>query len=301
MFTGLPIKRASAGGVFRNPVPGPSFLRRLHKMLYGAMNFPVKPVLEELEVFSKLGFDYLELAMDPPRAHHSTIRQQARGIREALDRFGMGLVCHLPTFVSTADLTESLRKASLREILDSLETAALLQPMKIVVHPSHFGGLAVHVLDLVRGYAMESLAAVVEKGEELGMVLCLENMFPKTLSLVEPEDFHEVFGRFPSLKLTLDTGHARLGASGSRRILELIKRFPDRLEHIHVSDNLGHGDHHLPIGTGVIDFAEMARALKRIGYDKTITLEIFARDRDYLAISRDKLAAALGSARDEGQ
>ena len=35
-------------------------------MLYGAMNFPVRPFLDELEIFSSLGFDYLELAMDPP-------------------------------------------------------------------------------------------------------------------------------------------------------------------------------------------------------------------------------------------
>jgi hypothetical protein len=39
-------------------------------MLYGAMNFPIRPILEELEAISGLGFDYLELAMDPPQAHY---------------------------------------------------------------------------------------------------------------------------------------------------------------------------------------------------------------------------------------
>ena len=34
-------------------------------MLYGAMNFPVSPVIQELETLAALGFDYLELTMLP--------------------------------------------------------------------------------------------------------------------------------------------------------------------------------------------------------------------------------------------
>jgi hypothetical protein len=32
-------------------------------MLYGAMNFPIKPVLEEVDSLALLGFDFLELAL----------------------------------------------------------------------------------------------------------------------------------------------------------------------------------------------------------------------------------------------
>jgi hypothetical protein len=42
-------------------------------MQFGAMNFRVKPVLDEIETFARLGSDYLELAMDPPMVHHSTL------------------------------------------------------------------------------------------------------------------------------------------------------------------------------------------------------------------------------------
>jgi len=45
-------------------------------MRYGAMNFPIKPVLKELEAFAHLGFDYLELTLDPPLGHYSIIRKQ---------------------------------------------------------------------------------------------------------------------------------------------------------------------------------------------------------------------------------
>ena len=147
-------------------------------MLYGAMNFPVRPILHELETISGLGFDYLELTMDPPKAHHTTIHQQQDHILKKLLEFQMGLVCHLPTFVSTADLTDSLRETSLREILDSLEVAASLDPLKIVLHPSHISGLGVFVVDKAKKLALDSLSRIVEKAESLAYSFVSRICFP---------------------------------------------------------------------------------------------------------------------------
>jgi len=260
-------------------------------MLYGAMNFPVRPILMELDEIGKLGFDYLELSMDPPEAHHAVIRKKQGELLRALERRKMGLICHLPTFVSTADLTESLRQASLSEVLRSLEVAADLGSMKVVLHPSFISGLGVVVMDEARKLALESLEAIVERAERLGVVLCIENMFPGTHSLVDPEDFVEIFRRFPTLRMTLDTGHAHIRSEGERKPLEFIGRFGERISHIHASDNSGRGDDHLPVGAGTVDFRKIVTALKKIGYDGTVTLEVFSRDRDYLRISREKLAA----------
>ena len=79
------------------------------------------------------------------------------------------------------------------------------------------------------------------------------------------------------------------------KTIDFINLFADRIDHIHISDNFGKEDNHLPIGTGTIDFPKIVKALKEIGYNKTITLEIFSRDKDYLKISRDKLAALFGA------
>jgi sugar phosphate isomerase/epimerase len=264
-----------------------------HPMLYGAMNFPVRPVLDELAVLSGLGFDYLELAMDPPQAHYRVIREKKVEILKALDTHNMHLVCHLPTFVSTADLTDRLRETSLAEVLDSLETAAELKPLKVVVHPSTVRGLSVFVMEQVKEYLLKSLELIVEKADHLGLCLCIENMFPQYYSLVNPEDFVEVFERFPTLRLTLDTGHGQIESAGGKRTIEFIERLADRIYHVHASDNLGKADDHLPIGAGVIDFQEVVRALKANGYDETVTFEVFSRDRDYLKISRDKFSEMM--------
>ena len=49
-------------------------------MLYGAMNFPLRPIINELEAISMLDFDYLELTMDPPQAHYKIIHKQKEKI-----------------------------------------------------------------------------------------------------------------------------------------------------------------------------------------------------------------------------
>ncbi len=259
-------------------------------MLYGAMNSPLRPLFDEVKEIASLGFDFLELTMDPPHAHYSEILRQKKAFLSALDRNRLALVCHLPTFVSTADLTESLREASIREPVQSLKVAADLHPLKIVLHPSFIQGLGAAMIERARPYAMQALDRVLGEADRLSAVVCVENLFPRSLSLVHPTDFDVVFQKFPSARLTLDTGHAHIGDQGEERATAFIRRFGGRIGHIHASDNSGREDEHLPIGVGTVDYTKIVSALTGIGYDGTITLEVFSRDRDYLKISREKLS-----------
>ena len=263
-------------------------------MKYGAMNFPVLPVISEIETFAALGFDYLELTLDAPEAHYTGIRRQRDNILRTLSVHHLGLVCHMPTFVHAADLTESIRRVSVEELLASLDTAADLGATKAVLHPPHLGGLAPLVRDTAMGYAYESLETMIGRAADLGITLCLENMMPHAGAVYNPADFEALFNRFPACKLTLDTGHAHIGAGSSQKLLEFIRRFGDRIGHVHLSDNSGRGDEHLPLGCGRIDFHSVSEALSEAGYDDTVTLEIFTQDRFFLKLSRERFAALTG-------
>lgn len=260
-------------------------------MHYGAMNFPVLPVLAEIDAIAGMGFDYLELAMDAPMAHHSIIAADKTAIIHALKANGLGLVCHMPTFVSTADLTESLRLASVSEMRRSLEVAFELGATKIVLHPSMAAGLGPYVGDRIKAYAHDFLAEMVEAAQQMRLTLCLENMFPRYMLGVQPADFEELFTSFPSLKLVLDTGHAHIDDRGEGRMTQLVEQFGDRIAHLHFSDNNGRRDEHLAVGHGTVDFAGLVRQLQALGYDDTITLEVFGENRQLLVDSRDKLKA----------
>ncbi|OGP56976.1 MAG: sugar phosphate isomerase [Deltaproteobacteria bacterium RBG_13_49_15] len=263
-------------------------------MQYGAMNFPILPVLEEISTISSLGFDYLELTMDPPGAHYSVIRKQEKEIRNALDGHGLDLVCHLPTFVHTADLADGIREASVQEVLESLRAAARLNPKKIVLHPGYIGGLGPFVMDQAMALAKESLGRIIDQARNLGFSICIENMFPKYPGWTEPDDFLSILDEFPSLMLTLDIGHANIGSKREKRVLDFIQTFKNRIGHIHASDNFGKEDSHLPIGAGNIDFARAAKALKKIGYNGTITLEVFSGEKRYLRFSKEIMSELFG-------
>jgi sugar phosphate isomerase/epimerase len=257
-------------------------------MKYGAMNFPVKPLLKEMEEIGDLGFDYVELTLDPPEATPQKILSQKRLIRELLNRYKMGITGHLPTFVWTSDLYDSLRKASLQENFAALEAAAELGIEKVVLHPGYITGMGKFVIDQAKRYGLESIEAVLEKTNSLGMTLCIENMFPQALFLTQPHGFQEVFETFPEIRLALDIGHANLGGDRNRA-LEFIQRYGYRIGHIHANDNFGKEDNHLPIGAGIIDFERIIKALKETSYDETMTIEVFSKDRDYLRMSKEKL------------
>jgi len=257
-------------------------------MKYGAMNFPIKPLLREIEEIGEMGFDYVELTMDPPEAIPQKILAHKRAILKVQERYQIGIMAHLPTFVLTSDLYESLRRASLQENLAALEAAAELGIEKVVLHPGFITGLGKFLLDKAKGYALESLEAILKKAVSLNITLCVENMFPQARFLCQPHEFQPVFDAFPEIRLTLDVGHANLGG-GKNRSSEFIRLYGYRIGHVHANDNFGKEDSHLPIGAGIIDFERIIKELKEAQYDETITLEVFSRDKDYLKISRDKI------------
>ena len=72
----------------------------------------------------------------------------------------------------------------------------------------------------------------------------------------------------PQLMFTLDMGHARL-QEGAREGIDMLG---NSIRHIHLTDNFGEKDDHLPMGDGNYDYSEFAGFLKNFPY--VITMEI---------------------------
>jgi len=263
-------------------------------MKYGAMNFPAKSIVGEIDQLGKLGFDYIELTIDAPEATPEIILNNKDRIKETLSSYQLEVMGHLPTFLSVADLYESIRKSSIDENIKALEAGVALGIKTFIIHPGTIRGLGKQVKYKANKYAEESLTLIVSKATELNVTLCIENMFPDTYAPTEPHEFEKIFFKHPELKFALDIAHAHIGTNKDRSP-EFIKRYANKLFHIHISDNYGKDDGHLPVGAGMIDFRKMFKELKNIGFDETMTLEIFSRDRDYLKMSLDKIKQMWGS------
>ncbi len=75
--------------------------------------------------------------------------------------------------------------------------------------------------------------------------------------------------------LVLDTSHA---AVARHDLVEVRRRFGERLRHVHLSDNAGKGwDSHLPPGQGILDLDVFLTDLASDGYRGSVTLEVDLR------------------------
>lgn len=260
-------------------------------MIYGATNNPLQPLAGEIRALAALGFDYLELCLDPPHGLPEMLRPKLVEIKSILSGEGLALpVAHLPTFISLADIYASIRDSSVNEVFKALDVAAEIGVEKAVLHPGYLTGLMAFTPDTGKGYALESLAKILERAAQFGLTLCLENMFPRVGYMYRPEEFTDVLRQNPGLMMTLDLGHANIRAP-KNQAAAFVKAAGGRIGHVHAGDNNGQEDEHLPIGAGRADLTGGLAAIKASGYDSTITLEVFSPDRGYLAASLNRVRA----------
>jgi inosose dehydratase len=74
-----------------------------------------------------------------------------------------------------------------------------------------------------------------------------------------------------------DTAHL---AAGGGDPAALIRRYPDRLRHVHLKDIALATQQFLPLGQGDLDFADVLRAVGEADYDSWLVVELDAYDGD---------------------
>jgi sugar phosphate isomerase/epimerase len=185
-------------------------------------------------------------------------------------------VGHTAFFLPIASPYPELRTAAHSLFAQACDVFAELGAEKVNVHPDPV--TRSYPRDLAVAANAEAIGELAELAEARGLRLMLENLgsfgtVEQLAPLLEADDrvgFH------------LDVGHANLGGG---RLPSLLEAFGDRLAHVHVHDNLGVDDLHLPLGTGSVRWAEVVADLKQRGYDGSVTIEVFARR--YLRRSAD--------------
>jgi sugar phosphate isomerase/epimerase len=240
----------------------------------GAMNSPFRPVAGEIRRIAAAGFDYVDLTLEPPGAWPV----EANEIRALLDETRLGVVGHTAFYLPVASPFGPLRAAARNLIVAALEVFAAVGARVVTLHPD----------PVTRSFPRaEVLAGNAEAARELGdaaaardIALAIENLGP---AFGTAADLAPLVEAHPAVRFHLDVAHAHLGG---RRMTELLAAFADRLAHVHVSDNLGVDDLHLPLGAGSIPWPEVVAALKEAGYAGTVTLEVFSRELRHLDVSQ---------------
>ena len=248
-------------------------------MQIGMMNDPKRDVLEETRWAAANGFEFLDLTIEGPQAALDQIDPQA--IRQLLDAAGMGAVGHTAWFLPFASPVERVRHAAVEEVAAALPAFAEVGAQMVNVHIAKGIGSFGHAS--MTGLNGASFAELAELAAPHGIRMMVEHPPEASLSI---GDIRVILDADARLGFHLDVGHANVGGD---RLEGLLKAFGARLCHVHLSDNRGRGDDHMPLGAGRIDWPRAIGLLRQSGYDGTITLEVFATDRDYLLWSAEKV------------
>jgi sugar phosphate isomerase/epimerase len=250
-------------------------------MLIGAMNHPMRDPLTEIEAFSRLGFEFVDLTLEPALARSD--RVDATAIRGALRDRSLRVVGHTAYYLPIASPFVGLRQAALDEMCRCLDVFVEVGAKLVNVHPDF--RIPLHDEDYIVSANVEAIGTLVEMARERGLRMMVENV-PGTFN--RKSVLRKLFRTYADLGFHLDVGHANLGVDGISTA-ELLRACGERLVHVHLSDNRGGlDDLHLPLGAGRIDWRQVATQLVGAGYDGTVTLEVFSPDQDYLALSTAK-------------
>jgi sugar phosphate isomerase/epimerase len=240
----------------------------------GAMNSPFRPLADEIPRIAAAGFDFVDLTLEPPGAWPV----EPDDVKKLVGGAGLHVVGHTAWYLPIASPFPPVRAAARGVFLTAFDAFAAIGVTHVNVHPdpvtrSYPRG------DVTAGNA-DAVAELAAAAKTRGLTLMVENVGRafSTVDALEP-----LLDAHPDVRFHLDVGHANL-AGGTTPAL--VAAFGDRLAHVHVSDNFGTDDLHLPLGAGSIAWPDAIKELRGIDYDGTVTLEIFSPELHHLEVSQ---------------
>ncbi|AFV75188.1 sugar phosphate isomerase/epimerase [Thermus oshimai] len=220
---------------------------------------------EAFRLAAEEGVD-LEVAYD---LHEVLPLPEAKALRATGEALGVGFTLHLPFVeVNPASLIPTVRQLSEDRLKRALEFGEALGAKVGVLHTGQVPLRHPMALALAREALERTLSALLP----LPFPVALENLalFPEDL-IQGPEELKALLDRFPQYGFCLDVGHAlvELGPTGPFRYLEALG---NRLLHLHLHDNHGARDDHLPVGAGRVPWEGLKGFLQ--GFSGTAALEV---------------------------
>ena len=207
-----------------------------------------------------MGFSGWEVVCEGKQAIDDSNIKKMREVCETTDLL---VTIHLPfSDLNLASLNQPIWDETLRQLTSCISLASEFADL-MVVHPGYLSPLGMQMPDLAWQQTILGLQRLCDFAEDYGVLIAVENM-PK-MEFIFGKDPHEMAGMIEladrdNLGMTLDVGHAHTNGV----LTEFLEM--DEIVHVHIHDNKGRRDEHLPIGQGTVDWESvMSRLLERHG------------------------------------
>ncbi|NMB02788.1 MAG: sugar phosphate isomerase/epimerase [Firmicutes bacterium] len=213
-------------------------------------------------------------------------REYLANIRRIKEELNVGFSVHAPiTDLHLGSLNSKVREISLQEMKASIELAREIGASVVTMHaapgilampPGKWSKEEYHLPRTSGNFARQE-QLVVRAVQDLAdsapdLLIGLENLvYPHELYR-SPEELQDLIHQVnrSNVGLTLDVGHAVVAGQRPTDFMNLLF---DDLFHIHLHDNHGVVDEHLPLGQGSIDYIGVVSTLKKLDYQGVVNFE----------------------------
>jgi sugar phosphate isomerase/epimerase len=208
-------------------------------------------------------------------------------VRDLIETSGLRVSVHAPYGdLNCASLNYPIFRESVRQITLCVQQASEWTD-RVTIHPGYLSPLG--KLDPERAWAAqkEALREIGRCADDCGVLACLENMIAiREFLCRDPGELLGLIDGIEGVGTCFDLGHANtVGAVGE------FTSLLSSADHLHLHDNHGESDEHLPLGMGTVDWTRAGQAIAS-SYNGIAVIEGRAVDE-----GRRSLAVVRGWAR----
>ncbi|MCK4278960.1 MAG: sugar phosphate isomerase/epimerase [Candidatus Thorarchaeota archaeon] len=235
------------------------------------------PFDQFLSMCSDLGMSYVEIQTEHPYTPSEMGQKRVNEVKELANTYDLGIILHGPLFdTNLSSLKERIRSASVKFVQECVELTSQLDANLLVVHAGSLpGDLPNNLMNRARDQLHSSLSELTKVAVDSGVIIGVENkQKSEDRELVLYADEHlEVIEAFrdQGVRAVLDIGHAHTANIELANYTHLLN---DLIIELHLHDNNGISDDHLPLGAGSIDFQSFFEAAKSIDFAGPAILEL---------------------------
>jgi sugar phosphate isomerase/epimerase len=208
----------------------------------------------------------------------SLLPESLQGLCSELERRGIERTVHAPYLdISLGAFDRKVREITVKRLKRAIDVARVLSARSLVLHTGYDERFYGEEKEGWIERCKESLEALLEEADQV--CLLVENVFER-----DPSIFEEIFTTFPTIGLCFDTGHFNVFSRVPLR--SWMAHLGGRVAELHLHDNLGMVDEHLPCGMGNFPFMSLGRLLRR--RDLIFAVEVLREEQALEAIERGK-------------
>jgi sugar phosphate isomerase/epimerase len=196
----------------------------------------------------------------------------------------LAITIHLPySDLNLASMNQPIWEETVRQMKSCLALASDFARLA-VVHPGHLSPLGMQMPDAAWSQSVLGIQQICDYASDLDMKIAVENMvnMPAILGR-RPEEIQGILETVDreNVGFIFDVGHANTNGN-----VENFLKLRDKIIHIHMHDNHGERDEHLPVGNGTVPWKKVVSVL--MDYKGRIVTESRSLEEGQRSVNRLK-------------